>query len=38
MIKKVNLIILEKLLSKSQDQNIKDFIIIMDPKPKKKNP
>ena len=30
------LTILEKLLSESQDQSIKDFIIVIDPKPKKK--
>jgi hypothetical protein len=29
-------LLLEELLSKSQNQSIKDFIIIMDLKPKKK--
>jgi hypothetical protein len=33
---KINPTILEKLLSESQDQNIKDFIIVMDLKPEKK--
>jgi hypothetical protein len=34
--KKVNPIILKELLSKSQNQSIKDFIIVIDPKPEKK--
>jgi hypothetical protein len=36
LLKKVNPIILKELLSESQDQSIKDFIIVIDLKPEKK--
>jgi hypothetical protein len=36
LLKKVNPVILKELLSESQDQSIKDFIVVIDLKPEKK--